>query len=42
MTEPVVFRMGIPVLDHSGKQVGTLEQLVFHETQKKNCGACCP
>jgi len=35
MSEPVIFRMGIPVLDHSGKQVGTLEQLVFHETQKK-------
>ncbi len=35
MSEPVIFRMGIPVMDHSGKQVGTLEQLVFNETQKK-------
>ncbi|MCL4461731.1 MAG: ubiquinol-cytochrome c reductase iron-sulfur subunit [Nitrospirae bacterium] len=35
MRQEVVFRMGIPVQNASGHPVGTLEKLVFLETEKK-------
>lgn len=35
MRQEVVFRMGIPVQNASGQAIGTLEKLVFLETEKK-------
>ncbi|KGA92902.1 Ubiquinol-cytochrome C reductase iron-sulfur subunit [Leptospirillum ferriphilum] len=35
MRQEVIFRMGIPVQNASGQVIGTLEKLVFLETEKK-------
>ncbi len=35
MNEPVILRLGVPVLNQDGQQVGTLEKLVFSETERK-------
>lgn len=35
MSEEVVLRMGVPVLNEDGHEVGTLEKLVFSETERK-------
>ncbi|MHB1285706.1 MAG: QcrA and Rieske domain-containing protein [Leptospirales bacterium] len=35
MNEPVILRLGIPVLNQDGEEVGTLEKLVFSETERK-------
>jgi menaquinol-cytochrome c reductase iron-sulfur subunit len=35
MGEEIIFRMGIPVLDETNREIGTLDKLVFFETEKK-------
>lgn len=35
MGEEIIFRMGIPVLDETHREIGKLDKLVFFETEKK-------
>ena len=35
MNDEVVLRMGIPVINEDGHEIGTLEKLVFFETERK-------